>query len=124
MGNVDKFTAPFLDWQVLYKWNNVNVLSIKDLITQMVAWQRNRYLDPGVWEHFRSRINPEVLPDDISALQLAPPTGQSAVLSYMVNIFVRFNIYYNKKKIDPAAVPANLQSELYPPPIRQILVQI
>ena len=53
----------------------------------MVAWQRNRYLDPGIWEHFQSRINPAVLPDDISALQLAPPTGQSAVLSYMVNVF-------------------------------------
>ena len=58
----------------------------------MVAWQRNGYLDPGVWEQFQSRINPAALPSDISTLQLAAPAGQSAVLSYMVNIFLKFNI--------------------------------
>ena len=75
-------------------------MTIKDLITEMVAWQRSRYLDPDVWEHFQSRINPAALPSDISALQLAPPTAQSEVLSLMVNIFAKFSMYlYQKRKL-------------------------
>ena len=87
------FTFPFtvfLNFQVLYQWNNKNLVTVRNLMTEMVAWQRNIYLDPGIWEYFQSRMNPAVLPDDISALQLARPTGQSAVLSYMVNIFAKF----------------------------------
>ena len=67
-------------------------MTVGNLVTEMVAWQRNRYLDSGIWEHFKSRINPAALPSDISALQLAAPTGQSAVLSFMVNIFAKFNM--------------------------------
>ena len=63
-------------------------MTVRNLITEMLAWQQNRYLDPGVWEHFQSRINPAALPSDISALQLAPPTGQTAVLSFMVKFLL------------------------------------
>ena len=67
------FTFPFtvfLNFQVLYQWNNKNLVTVRNLMTEMVAWQRNIYLDPGIWEYFQSRMNPAVLPDDISALQL------------------------------------------------------
>ena len=91
---VHKITSyfPFLGFQVLYQWNNKNLITVRDLITEMVAWQRGRYLDPGIWEHFQSRINPAVLPNVISTLQLAPPTGQIPGLRYTVNIFLKFNM--------------------------------
>ena len=61
------FYSFFLFSQVLYQWYNATIVTVKDLVTEMVVWQQHRYLDPGVWEHCKkSLINPAVLPDDIS----------------------------------------------------------
>ena len=66
--------------EVLYTWNNQYGMAVGDLITQMVAWQQNRYLDPGVWEHIRSRINPAALPTNISTLPLPVPPSCSQTM--------------------------------------------
>ena len=59
--------------QVLYRWYTKNTLTIKDLMTQMVAWQTERYLDPCVWSHLQSKIDPAALPGNVSILQLLAP---------------------------------------------------
>ena len=38
----------------------------------MVEWQQGRYLDPGVWDHLRPRLNPRLMPA-ASVLQPRPP---------------------------------------------------
>ena len=65
----------------------MNMLTVKDLISNMVTWQQSRYLDPGVWGHFRSEISPEALPTNISSLQLpAPPDAPHPLqLAFMVS---------------------------------------
>ena len=77
-------------FQVLHKWYQRNILSVKDPMTEMVTWQQNRYLDPGVWEYFKSKINPAALPTNISSLQLpAPPAGPRPLqMAFMVNTLI------------------------------------
>ena len=69
----------------------MNMLTVKDLVNNMVTWQQNRYLDPGVWSHFKSKINPAALPTDISSLQLpAPPNAPHPLqLAFMVSTQVQ-----------------------------------
>ena len=59
-------------------------------MTEMVAWQQNRYLDPGVWQLFKSKINPAALPTNISSLQLpTPPAGPHPLqMAFMVNTLI------------------------------------
>ena len=34
----------------------------RDLVEEMVVWQRERYLDAGIWDHLHGKINPALMP--------------------------------------------------------------
>lgn len=51
-------------------------MTIKDLVEEMVEWQKNGFLDPEVWEFLRPKMNPALMPEP-SVLQL-PPTRPPA----------------------------------------------
>ena len=44
------------------KWNERRLLTVKDLMEEMIVWQKERYLDPEIWDHLISRINPALWP--------------------------------------------------------------
>ena len=47
---------------------------------EMIVWQRERCLDPGIWDHLRAKINPTLMP--------APSFVQQGILpqlQYQVN---------------------------------------
>ena len=35
---------------------------MKEVVESMVEWQQGRCLDPGVWNHLRTRLNPRLMP--------------------------------------------------------------
>ena len=68
--------------QTLKKWNERRLLTVKDLVKEMIVWQKGRYLDPEIWDHLCSRINPalmqepSVLQEQISELSFpSEPPG-------------------------------------------------
>ena len=72
------------------------MLTVKDLVSNMVTWQQNRYLDPGAWDHFSLKISPEALPANVSSLQLpAPPSAPHPLqLAFMVSTPKSTNFSY------------------------------
>ena len=54
----------------------------------MVAWQQQRYLDPGVWEHFQSHINPTALPADTSTLPLPVSSTEPPPLQLEFSVII------------------------------------
>ena len=56
---------------------------MKDLVIEMVAWQHNRYLDPGIWIHLQSKIDSAALPRSIPLPHLQPPQPHSAAIGAM-----------------------------------------
>ena len=48
---------------------------MKDLKEAMVEWHRERYLDPGVWEHLGQKISPAAMPTPSVLQALPPPPG-------------------------------------------------
>ena len=49
----------------------------------MVAWQHNRYLDPGIWIHLQSKIDSAALPTSIPLPHLQPQGHHSATTGAM-----------------------------------------
>ena len=45
---------------------------MKEVVKSMVEWQQGRCLDPGVWNHLRTRLNPRLLPAQV-LIQPRPP---------------------------------------------------
>ena len=44
------------------RWHQRNSLTMKEVVESMVEWQQGRCLDPGVWNHLRTRLNPRLMP--------------------------------------------------------------
>ena len=53
--------SPFII-QVLKKWNERRLLTVKDLMEEMIVWQKERYIDPGIWDRLLEKINPSLMP--------------------------------------------------------------
>ena len=62
--------------QMIKKWHERNLLTVRDLMEAMVEWHREGYIDPAVWEKLiRNKVNPAVIPAP-SVLQSLPlPPG-------------------------------------------------
>ena len=60
------------------------MLTVRDVVGEMVTWYRDGYLDPGVWEHITDKINPSALPTpaELPAIQLQYPMGGYPQLGY------------------------------------------
>ena len=68
----------------------MNVMTVKYLVNNMVTWQQNRYIDPGVWDHFKSKINPDALPANIPTLQLPNPPNMAHPLQLAFMVYANF----------------------------------
>ena len=50
---------------------------------EMVMWQRERYIDPAIWNILRTKINPALIPaPSVLEKQILPQ------LQYLVNKFI------------------------------------
>ena len=45
---------------------------MKEMVESMVDWQQGRYLDSGVWNYLRPRLNPRLMPAP-SVIHPRPP---------------------------------------------------
>ena len=101
--------------QILHGWHIRNLLTVKDLVEEMVQWYRSRCLDPMVWEDFvRPRVNPALVPNPQDLEGPPPATLQPPRLPHAAQQgFVGFL----QTPVDPALPPA--QTAL--PPVQPAL---
>ena len=63
-------------------------VTVRELMEDLVTWQRAGCLDPRVWDEFlRLRINPTLMPAP-SVLQLPPPPTDPLQIEFLVNKLV------------------------------------
>ena len=72
---------------MLYKWNTKALITVSDLVSELVKWTDSGYLDREVWTQLSSKINASALPTNLETLQLPPvPESQSTRLAFMASI--------------------------------------
>ena len=72
---------------MLYKWHNKTLITVSDLVSELVRWTESGYVDRGVWAYLSSRINASALPANLETLQLtAVPEPQPTQLAFIVSI--------------------------------------
>ena len=79
-----------LCFQLLKRWHDRRSLTVRELMEDLVTWQRGGCLDPRVWDEFlRPRISPSLMPAP-SVLRLPPPPTDPLQIEFVV----RFAIYF------------------------------
>ena len=71
-------------------------VTVRELMEDLVTWQRGECLDPRVWDEFlRPRVNPSLMPEP-SVLRLPAPPTDPLQIDVMVIISVnnKFSIFF------------------------------
>ena len=69
------------------------------MVGEMVTWQRDRYLDPGVWGHIQKKLDPSILPAGTSAPVELPSVSQMP-LQYHSGLLLGYpQLEYTKRHV-------------------------
>ena len=63
-------------FQILKRWHERHLLTVEDVVEAMVEWQREGYLDIGVWNRIRLMVDPGLIPAS-SAPRLRLPAREA-----------------------------------------------
>ena len=62
----------------------MNLSSVKDLIEAMVEWYPRGYIDSGVWNHLRRKVNPTMMAPVLQ--HLPPPPHPPGLVGFMFEV--------------------------------------